>query len=223
MCNKGSVILIGQKKCNILLSVEKVLTAAGFYVELYSGDFGNPFPGAARWWHGDYIFCINSPWIIPKSLLVRARKFGVSWQSCLPNKPGVKAINQTLYHGYLTFGFTCSKMSLIPYQGDILDYHEFDVFDNDNYYTLELRADNFILNSIIQLIEFNFKPKDSIKHQSVKWSKNIFTYKDFQELMVLNDKMTKKEMERRIFATIGKGEQINAVLVMNEISFKPIS
>ena len=57
--------------------------------DVFLGKWGDSFPDRINSWQGDYIISYLSRWIIPNSILSRARKAAINFHPGSPEYPGV--------------------------------------------------------------------------------------------------------------------------------------
>ena len=86
------------------------LNQLGWDVSSYFGDWGDNIPTSLLNWQGDLIVSYLSRWIVPQSLLSRAKVGAINFHPAPPEYPGIGCINFALYNNEGTFGVTCHHM-----------------------------------------------------------------------------------------------------------------
>src|SRR4051812_47273679 len=78
---------------------------------IITGTRQQPFPLECADWEGDYLFSYLSPWVIPATLLKRAKIASVNFHPGPPEYPGIGCTNFAIYNDESVFGVTCHHMS----------------------------------------------------------------------------------------------------------------
>src|SRR5438309_8661335 len=75
-------------------------------VAAFLNGWGEPLPDEVRRWDGDYIVSYLSRWIIPETVLRRARIAAINFHPASPDYPGIGCNNFALYDGAGAYGVT---------------------------------------------------------------------------------------------------------------------
>ena len=164
------------------------------------GKWGDPLPDHIINWQGDFIISYLSRWIISEQLLNTAKIAAINFHPASPEYPGFGCNNFALFEEAKEFGVTCHYMAPKIDTGKIIAVKRFPIFETDNIDTLLHRTYAY------QLILFYDVMSHIIKYSQLptsdeKWSRQPFTKKKLDNLMLLSKDMSKKEMSKIIRAT----------------------
>ena len=91
---KSNILFFGKYNCQYSLMILDHLNHLGFEVQIVlSKNRNDKFPEDINWWQGDYIFCFRSYFIIPNSLLNRAKIAAINFHPAPVEFPGSGCIN----------------------------------------------------------------------------------------------------------------------------------
>ncbi len=169
-------------------------------LELYIGQIGDQFPNEAFENDTDIIISYISPWIIPESMLVKAKQYAINFHPGPPEYPGIGCTNFAIYEGAKDFGVTCHIMKKKVDSGKIISVKRFPVYENDSVLSLTDRAYSFILIQFYEVISDVFK-NHKLHYLDETWTRKPFTRKELNELCRISLEMTSEEITRRIKAT----------------------
>lgn len=168
--------------------------------EIVFGIRGESFPEDLLSWEGDYIFSYLSPWIIPNSLLVKAKKGAINWHPGPPEYPGIGCTNFAIYNDEKKFGITCHYMLSKVDTGKIIEVKRFNVLENDSVYSITQKCYSLILNSFYRLIE-KISKREQLPISDEDWRRKPYTRKELNLLCEIKSEMSITEIERRIKST----------------------
>ena len=187
---------------------DKNAIIAGEYVKqifpnslIIFGKRGDKLPEDLNFWKGDYIFSYLSPWIIPQSLLNRAKYGGINWHPGPPEYPGIGCTNFAVYNNEETFGITCHYMNGKVDTGKIIEVKGFRILENDTVYSITQKCYSLIIVSFYQVIDHIIHGHRPILPSGESWKREPYTRKELNELCEIKADMTDKEIDRRIKAT----------------------
>lgn len=166
----------------------------------YVGDWGEPLPKDLQSWDGDYIICYLSKWIIPESLLKKAKKAAINFHPASPDYPGVGCNNFTLYEEAKEGGVTCHHMANKVDTGQIIAVERFPILNTDTVASLLSRVYDYQLVLFYKIIQIILNG-NSLPTSKETWSRKPITRKEFNELGKITPEMTKEEAMKRIRAT----------------------
>ncbi len=168
-------------------------------VSAYLGKWGDPYPDIGRW-EGDYIISYLSRWILPESLIKKAKIAAINFHLGPPDYPGYGCNNFALYNNATEYGVTCHHMAAEVDTGDIIAVERFSVYKNDNVCSLLLRAYDYQLSLFHEVMGDVLQGKE-LPLSNEKWTRKPYTKKEFNKLFVIKPDMPKEEIDRRIRAT----------------------
>lgn len=180
--------------------------AAEYLMQLYPNSqivFGtreNLFPADLLSWKGDYIFSYLSPWIIPSSLLEKAKYGAINWHPGPPEYPGIGCTNFAIYNDEKIFGITCHYMLSKVDTGKIIETQRFAVIENDTVLSITQKCYSLILDSFNRILEM-ISHGEKLPVSQETWTRKPYTRKELNDLSEVKYEMTTEEIERRIKAT----------------------
>jgi len=136
-----TVLFFGKNGCKYSDAALALLHFLKFDVQsVVSRNRSESLPEDIGWWQGDYIFCFRSYFVIPKSLLDRAKIAAINFHPAPPEYPGSGCLNWALYENSSFYGATAHIMNDKIDNGPIIDCRRFPVFPQDTVNTLLDRA-----------------------------------------------------------------------------------
>lgn len=212
-----SILFLG--KINDPHTKEASLYLKNFFtsVEVYLGDWGDPFPNKIHKWEGDYIISYLSRWVLPKSIINSSSEAAINFHPASPEYPGIGCNNFALYENSKTYGATCHHMTESVDSGDIVAVSRFNVEPSDNVSSLlEKTYDHQF--KLFKIIIKNILDGTQLPSSKEKWTRKPFTRSDFNDLCVITPEMSEEEIAKRIRATSYKDWQ--PTLKIGKFSFE---
>jgi methionyl-tRNA formyltransferase len=163
------------------------------------GKWGDPLPEDIGRWDGDYILSYLSRWIIPESLIKKAKKAAINFHPASPAYPGIGCNNFALYENASEYGVTCHHMDKTADTGDIIAVKRFPIFPTDDVASLLSRTYDFQLTLFYEIIG-KIHGGEVLPVSSEKWGRKPFSRKEFNELFKITHEMDDTEIEKRIRA-----------------------
>ena len=160
----------------------------------------DPFPIYLHEWEGDIIISYLAQWIIPDSLLQKAKRAAINFHPGPPEYPGIGCTNFAIYNKEKEFGITCHHMMAKVDSGSIIEVRRFPVFENDTVYSITQRCYTEILHLFYKLIS-DLLRGESLPKSYESWTRKPYTRKQLNELCELKPGMNKEEIDLRIKAT----------------------
>ena len=160
----------------------------------------DPFPMYLHQWEGDLIISYLAQWILPDSILQKARKAAINFHPGPPDYPGIGCTNFAVYNKEKEFGITCHHMLAKVDSGSIISVRRFPVFENDTVYSITQRCYTEILHLFYELISDVFTGRPLPQSNEI-WTRKPFTRKQLNDLCELKPGMNKDEIDLRIKAT----------------------
>jgi len=158
-------------------------------------------------WHGDYIFCFRSLFILPKHLIDRARIAAINFHPAPVEYPGSGCLNFALYDDAKEYGVTAHIMNEKVDNGAILECRRFPILPSDSVDTLLSRTHLMLINLFLDVVTDlvlggkNALDKKVMSSAFEKWRGDATKMKDFEKLQVVPVKVSEEELEKIIRAT----------------------
>lgn len=170
-------------------------------VECFFGTrWGEPFPDAAKQWHGDLIISFLSRWIIPQQTLSAASRYAINFHPGPPEYPGIGCTNFALYNGSTSYGTTCHHMSAEVDAGDIIDVQRFDIAPTDDLTSLYKTTYDALLKQCRSVVDIIYEQRP-MPQRDLRWNDETHTRQELDALMEIDTSMDVTEISRRIRAT----------------------
>ncbi len=163
------------------------------------GKWGDPLPDNVRNWEGDYIVSYLSRWVIPETLLKRARRAAINFHPASPDYPGIGCTNFALYEDAKEYGATCHHMAAKVDTGRIIAVRRFAIHPEDDVAALLKRTYEHQIALFFEIAELMADGKE-LPVSPEKWTRPPFTRQQFNELFRITPDQSKEEVARRIRA-----------------------
>ena len=177
------------------------LKSSNAQLSIYTGSINDGFPKKAYKENPDILISFLSPWIIPKSVLVRTRIANINFHPGPPEYPGIGCFNFAIYNDEKRYGVTAHIMKEKVDTGAIIGIKMFPLLKNDSVYSLSLKSYKHLRDLFYKTIGFILK-NNSLPNTITSWKRKPFLRKELEDLCLINYKMSKKEIEKRIRATV---------------------
>lgn len=164
------------------------------------GKWGDPLPGDLGGWDGDYIISYLSRWVVPGSLLARARVAAINFHPGPPEYPGIGCINFALYEDVRQYGATCHHMAPRVDTGAIIGVKRFPIFPADSVASLLSRTYDHQLELFHEIASLILEARE-LPASEERWTRKPFTRREFSELGRITPEMGREEIARRVRAT----------------------
>jgi methionyl-tRNA formyltransferase len=197
---KCSVLFLGKNKDEHVKKALRFCQRNFADVTALLGEWGDPFPADIETWEGEYIISYLSRWVIPESLLKKARIAAINFHPASPDYPGIGCINFALYDEAKEYGVTCHHMASRVDTGAIIAARRFPVFSTDNVATLLSRTNDYQLVLFYEIAGLILQGKELPVSEQV-WTRKPFSRKEFNELRGVKPDMSREEIAKRIRAT----------------------
>ena len=153
----------------------------------------------------DYIFCFRSFYILNK-LLKKVNKYAINFHPSVPKYRGSGGVNYAVFKDK-HFGCTAHLINKKIDSGNIIDTQFFDHGKMKNLktilnftYSLQLKQIKRIINGIKK--DDLFINNQIKKNINIKWGKTLNTIKDLNKFYKFDNKISKKDFNRKLKATI---------------------
>jgi methionyl-tRNA formyltransferase len=153
----------------------------------------------------DYIFCFRSFYILNK-LLKKVNKYAINFHPSVPKYRGSGGVNYAVFNDK-HFGCTAHLINNKIDSGNIIDVQFFNHGKMKNLktilnftYSLQLKQIKKIINGIQK--DNLFINNQIKKNINIKWGKTLNTMKDLNKFYKIDKKISKKDFNRKLKATI---------------------
>jgi len=199
-----SVLFIGKKNDFYCEQAMNFVKSHFGEVTVELGKRGESFPEETGWWKGDYIFSYLSPWIIPDSLLARAKVAAINFHPGPPEYPGIGCTNFAIYQQEKQFGVTCHHMAAKVDTGEMIAVSRFPLFPSDSVSSLTQRCYAHILTLFYEIVSGILEGK-SLPQSPETWKRKPYKRVELNELCRITPNMTEEEIKKRVRATTFPG------------------
>lgn len=163
------------------------------------GDWGDPFPEEAKAWIGDLVLSLRSRWIVPETVLERARIAALNFHPAPPEYPGIGCVNFALYDEASEYGVTSHHMAPTVDTGDIVAVSRFPVLSSDDVASLLSRTNDYQLVQFYEVLKALCN--GALPKSDERWARAPYTRDELNRLACITTDMTREESERRVRAT----------------------
>ena len=101
-------------------------------IDVYPGNSTDPFPEEVFNKSYDLLISYISPWIVPKTVLDRTKKWNVNFHPGPPEYPGIGCFNFAIYDSVEQFGATAHIMEPKVDTGKIISLKRFSITRGEN-------------------------------------------------------------------------------------------
>jgi methionyl-tRNA formyltransferase len=206
--NAPSVLFFGKHNCQYSQQTYEHLKHLGFNVTaILSKNRQEKLPEDIGWWEGDYIICFRSYFVLPKSLLNRAKVAAINFHPAPAEYPGSGCLNWALYDNAKIYGTTAHIMNEKIDNGAIIECRRFPVLPQDNVRTLLARAHLKTYDLIIDIttglaLEGKiFLDKKLTESKNENWAGNARKMYEIDKLQIVNPTCSEEELKKVIRAT----------------------
>jgi len=166
---------------------------------VYSGTRSDPLPSIDESIQFDYIISYLSPWIIPESLLTRAKRGCINFHPGPPEYPGIGCTNFAIYDESELFGVTCHHMLSKVDTGDIIGVRRFQLFPEDSVYSLTQRCYAYILELFYETLKC-IANNEELPKADEHWKRVPYTRSELNALCEITLDMSEDEVKKRVRA-----------------------
>jgi methionyl-tRNA formyltransferase len=206
--SQATVLFFGRYDCDATKKALMHLQSLGCQITYIESKFRDEeLPKDIENWHGDFIFCFRSLFILPKSLIDRAKIGAINFHPGPVEYPGSGCLNFALYDNVNEYGVTAHIMSEKVDSGPILECRRFPVFPIDSVDTLLTKTHNELISLFLDLVsdlidggrDFLTRKLESSKAE--RWRIKATKMEDLEKLKKVPIDVSRKELERIIRAT----------------------
>jgi len=174
-------------------------------LDVYTGNLNETFPEELKENCYDMIISYLSPWIIPKNILEKTRKWNINFHPGPPDYPGIGCFNFAIYDNVKCYGATCHIMEPTVDSGQIIGVKRFRMSTRETVQSLSqktYKSQLKLFNDIISHIgKYGCLPQsDEI------WTRKPYKREDLEALATIGASMTTDEIEHIIRSTYFAGK-----------------
>ena len=202
------VLFFGRAGCWRTTQALNYLIKLGFDVSFTeSVDRKASLKGEIGSWEGDYIFCFRSLFVVPKSLLEKAKIASVNFHPAPPEYPGSGCLNFALYDQKNEYGVTSHLMTELIDDGRIIKCVRFPITENDSVSTLLERTHDELLALFYEVTReisskgVKFINKALKESFSEKWDGPARKLAELNEMQKITSNISEMEMGKIVRAT----------------------
>ncbi len=168
--------------------------------QIVFGDTDDPFPEHLMAQHYDYIISYISPWVLPKTVLDKARVAAINFHPGPPDYPGIGCTNFAIYNGEKQYGITVHHMAEKVDTGGIIATEFFSISEADTVFSLTHKCYAYIYAAFVKILPLILRG-EAMPKSTYQWTRKPYTRKELNELCRLTKSMPEEEVRRRIKAT----------------------
>jgi len=173
-------------------------------VIIYTGKRTEPLPAKAFDNTADVLISYISPWIIPRNIMNKTKRWNINFHPGPPEYPGIGCSNFAIYNGEKNYGVTAHLMDVRVDRGKIIGVRRFPLLETDSVYELTKKSYEHMLSLFYEVMGF-FLEKDSLPSCDEHWQKLPYRRKELENLCKITKDMTREEIRKRIKATTYPG------------------
>jgi len=174
-------------------------------IDVFYGDTTDSFPESVAIDNYDIIISYISPWIIPKIVLQKTKKWNINFHPGPPEYPGIGCFNFAIFDSAQQFGATAHVMDATVDTGKIIGVKRFSISENETVESLSVKTYKAQLALFKKIIQYIFS-YDRLPRCDEKWRRKPFKRSELEKLANIYPNMSKKEIEERIRATYFPGK-----------------
>jgi methionyl-tRNA formyltransferase len=202
------ILFFGRNQCAGSERLLSQIRRHGFDVTFVkSHGRGEKLPKDIQEWAGDYIICFRTLFILPDSLLKKARVAAINFHPAPPEYPGSGCINFALYDEVSDYGVTAHLMNKKIDNGKILEVRRFPVHKSQDLSSVLVRTHaelHSLCSDFITAISSEGESYISLKIEesaNVHWAGGARLMKELDQLQIIDAGIEKSELEKIIRAT----------------------
>lgn len=216
---KNKTLFFGRRNCPNSKSALDFLNLMEFDVQIvWSEGIGFDLGKQVLDWHGEYIFCFRSYYILQSELISRAKIAAINFHPGPPEYPGSGCINFALYENSNHYGVTAHLMEKNVDSGAIVKCDRYPIFDSDNVDSLLIRTHQKLLclfYDVVGGIRVGGERyiRDMVdENRKERWSGPVRKMRELDKLQSIDKNISKKQLLRVIRATNTKEYPTNVII-----------
>jgi len=173
--------------------------------DFFYGDSASPFPIKVTKENYDLFISYISPWIVPKTVLDKTKKWNINFHPGPPEYPGIGCFNFAIFDKAKQFGSTAHIMNPQVDTGKIIGVKRFSINNDETVKSLSDKTYSsqlFLYKEILEYIVLH----NRLPVCEEKWKRKPFKRKELEKLATINPSMREDEINERIRATYYPGK-----------------
>jgi methionyl-tRNA formyltransferase len=202
------VLFFGRHGCRYSQQTPEYLHRLGFEVAaIFSESRKEKLPEHLGSWHGDYILCFRSFFILPLHLINQARVAAINFHPAPAEYPGSGCLNWALYDGAAQYGVTAHLMNQKVDNGPIIECRRFSILPQDNVSTLLERTHQRCFDLMVDITAGlatggkAYLQNKLAESAHEKWRGHGRKMREIDQLQIINPAISKAELDRVVRAT----------------------
>ncbi len=169
-------------------------------IDIFNGDLNAPFPEKVMDENYDLLISYISPWIVPKPVLEKIKKWSINFHPGPPEYPGIGSFNFAIYDSAKQFGATAHVMGSKVDTGEIIGVQRFAMAKEETVESLSIKTYSTQLSLYNEIIKY-IRVNDSLPECDEKWKRKPFKRSELEQLATISTNMNQEEIDKRIRAT----------------------
>jgi len=174
-------------------------------IDVFSGDSDSTFPVTVNKENYDLLISYISPWIVPKVILDKTKRWNINFHPGPPEYPGIGCFNFAIYDTAKQFGATAHLMKPKVDTGQIIGVKRFAMANEETVESLSIKTYSAQLALFKEILEF-IGINDSLPISVEKWQRKPYKRNELEKLATIDSNMNKTEIDKRIRATYYPGK-----------------
>jgi len=154
----------------------------------------------------DVLVSYLCPWVLPVSLLERARLWNINFHPGPPEYPGTGCFNFALYNRAKSYGVTAHLMDPRVDSGQIIGVRRFGISANETVSGLMASSYVYLAELFLECMGVIFN-EGTLPESDEQWLRRPYKRTDLEALCQIDETMALEEVERRLQATFLAGSR----------------
>ena len=176
-------------------------------IDVYDGSLSNSFPSAIIEKQYDLLISYISPWIIPKVVLEKTKRWNINFHPGPPEYPGTGCFNFAIYDSATDYGATAHIMDPSVDTGKIIGVERFPMTREETVESLSLKTYSALLTLYKNIMD-HVMNCDYLPDCSETWKRIPFKRSELEELARIKTDMSEDEINKKIRATYYPGKPV---------------
>tara|TARA_Y100000741_G_C18199107_1_gene536870 strand:+ start:332 stop:991 length:660 start_codon:yes stop_codon:yes gene_type:complete len=174
-------------------------------IDVFAGSVEDPLPDSLLKIDYDLLISYISPWIVPKNVLNKTKKWNINFHPGPPEYPGIGCFNFAIYDSANQFGVTAHIMKPKVDSGKIIGVKRFLMNKDETVESLSIKTYNAQLNLFKKTLDYVFVNK-CLPNYNDTWKKKPYKRSELEQLATIDLNMDQAEIDKRIRAAYYQGK-----------------